>query len=132
MLAVIDTHALIRYLYDDPRLSQTARDLLNQAAATGDQVACSALTLAEVLYLVEKERIAGEAFDRLLAELEKNGSILTVLPVDLSVIKAMRSIPRNEVPDLPDRVIAATAHNLNVPLISRDRKIVLSSVPTVW
>lgn len=85
-----------------------------------------------MLYLVEKERIAGEAFDRLLAELEKNGSILTVLPVDLSVIKAMRSIPRNEVPDLPDRVIAATAHNLNVPLISRDRKIVLSSVPTVW
>jgi predicted nucleic acid-binding protein len=33
---------------------------------------------------------------------------------------------------MPDRIIAATALHLGLPLISRDRKIQLSSVPTIW
>ncbi|MDY7076564.1 MAG: hypothetical protein SXV54_06520 [Chloroflexota bacterium] len=44
----------------------------------------------------------------------------------------MRQVPREQVPDLPDRVIAATALYLGVPLISRDRKIRLSDVTTIW
>ncbi len=32
----------------------------------------------------------------------------------------------------PDRIIAATALYLGVPLVSRDRKILLSQVQTVW
>jgi PIN domain nuclease of toxin-antitoxin system len=44
----------------------------------------------------------------------------------------MVKIPRNEVPELPDRIIAATATLLAVPLISRDRTIRASSVKTVW
>jgi len=55
MLALLDTHALIWYLYDDPRLSKKARDMLEKAASSSDQIACSALTLAEILYLQEKE-----------------------------------------------------------------------------
>jgi predicted nucleic acid-binding protein len=57
MLAILDTHALIWYLYDDPRLSKNARDMLEKTASSNDHVACSALTLVEVLYLQEKERI---------------------------------------------------------------------------
>ena len=33
---------------------------------------------------------------------------------------------------MPDRIIAATALHLGLPLISRDRKIQLSSVNTIW
>jgi predicted nucleic acid-binding protein len=44
----------------------------------------------------------------------------------------MASIPRADVPDLPDRIIAATAVYLGVPLISRDRAIRASSVETIW
>jgi len=33
---------------------------------------------------------------------------------------------------MPDRIIAATALHLGVPLISRDRRISLSAVATVW
>jgi PIN domain nuclease of toxin-antitoxin system len=36
------------------------------------------------------------------------------------------------VPDLPDRVVAATAHLHGVPLISRDRAIRLSGLSTIW
>lgn len=132
MLALLDTHALIWYLYDDPRLSQKARDMLEKAALSSDHVACSALTLAEVIYLQEKERLPAGTFDRLVEALEAKNSLLVVAPVTLAVVVAMRNIPRTEVPDLPDRVIAATALHLNVPLISRDRKIIVSRVSTIW
>jgi len=34
--------------------------------------------------------------------------------------------------DFPDRIIVATALHLGLPLISRDRKIQLSDVNTIW
>jgi predicted nucleic acid-binding protein len=37
-----------------------------------------------------------------------------------------------QVPDLPDRVIAATALHLDVPLISRDHNIKLPGLKTIW
>ncbi len=132
MLALLDTHALIWYLYDDPRLSKKARDMLEKAASSSDQIACSALTLAGILYLQEKERIPSETFNRLVEALETRNSLLVVAPVTLAVVIAMQNIPRTEVPDLPDRVIAATALQLGVPLISRDRKIAVSRVSTIW
>jgi PIN domain nuclease of toxin-antitoxin system len=33
---------------------------------------------------------------------------------------------------MPDRIIAATALHLSVPLITRDRKIHASSIETIW
>lgn len=74
MLALLDTHALIWYLYDDPRLSKKARDVLEKAALSSDQVGCSALTLAEIVYLQEKERIAAKTLDRLVEALETKNS----------------------------------------------------------
>jgi len=44
----------------------------------------------------------------------------------------MRQVDRAQVPDLPDRIIAATALHLGLPLISRDRKIQLADVETIW
>ena len=44
----------------------------------------------------------------------------------------MRQVPRAEVPDMPDRMIAATAVYFNVPVISRDRRIRAATLKTVW
>ena len=45
---------------------------------------------------------------------------------------AVRQIDRVAVPELPDRIIAATALHLGVPLLTRDERIRVSGVPTVW
>lgn len=45
---------------------------------------------------------------------------------------AEREIARTDVPDLPDRIIAATAVRLGVPVISRDAKIKGANLATVW
>ncbi len=44
----------------------------------------------------------------------------------------MRHVPRSEVPDMPDRIIAATALYLKVPLISRDARIRAANLDTIW
>lgn len=130
--AVADTHAVIWYLYDDPRLSGSARTLIEEAAVGRDQIGVSAITLAEIVYLMEKGQIQPEALRQVLSVLDEPGSVLRELPRDRVVIDVMATVDRNEVPDLPDRIIAATAKRYEVPLISRDREIRLAAVQTVW
>ncbi len=48
------------------------------------------------------------------------------------MLQCLRQVDRSQIPDLPDRIIAATALYLNVPVISRDRRIQLSSIDTIW
>jgi len=129
---VADTHALLWYLYNDPRLSTTAGTLMDATDTAGDQIAISAIVLAEVVYLIEKNRIDTAALDRILAAFNRKDSTLVEIPLDCWIIQAMRRIDRARVPDLPDRIVAATALHLGVPVISRDRKIQSSTVATIW
>jgi predicted nucleic acid-binding protein len=69
---------------------------------------------------------------RLLAALDRPCAVLRELPFDRAVAAVMPTIDRRRVPDLPDRIIAATASLHGVPLISRDRAIRLSGLPTIW
>jgi PIN domain nuclease of toxin-antitoxin system len=131
--AVADTHAIIWYIFNDSRLSDTARNTIETIANEGNLVGFSALTLAEMVYLSEKGRIAVTTFDRLLGEVDKKDSVLTeILFFDRHIARAMKNVERTQIPDLPDRIIAATALYHDVPLISRDRKILLSSISTIW
>ena len=117
---VVDTHAILWYLYDDSRLSVPAAQALDDAIQDGDQIAIAAITLAEIVYLAEKGRISSLAFDRVRTVIEQPGAMLVQVPFDLAIAESMREIDRMQVPELPDRVIAATAHYLGVPVISPD------------
>ena len=64
--------------------------------------------------------------------LDKPESQLVETPVSRSIITSLLSISRETVPDMPDRVIAATALSLAVPVISRDGKIRDSQIETIW
>lgn len=130
--AVADTHVAIWYLYGDSRLSHAARSTIEQVAANGHQIAISSITLIEAAYLAEKGRIAPEAFDRLLQAIGDEDSVLTEVPIDRYIASALRRVDRSQIPDMPDRIIAATALHLNIPLISRDGRIRLSEVATIW
>ncbi len=130
--AVADTHAVIWYLFGDPRLSGRARSAFEDAATAGDEIGVSAITLVGIVYLAEKARIPEETLSRLLEALAGRESVLVEMRLDSSVAAAMVDISRADVPDLPDRVIAATAARAGVPVISRDRRIQLSGGDTIW
>ena len=129
--AVADTHGLIWYVWADLRMSQAARAAFDDAAAAGDQIAVSSISLVEIIYLIEKRRIDPSTLGKLLALMDLETLLIEVV-VDREVAVALSTIPRDQVPDMPDRIIAATAVHLGVPLISRDRKIQASAVTTIW
>lgn len=58
---------------------------------------------------------------------------LRLLPALVArVATALRRIPRSVVPDVPDRIIAATALYLGLPLVTRDRRLQSAGIQTIW
>ena len=55
--AVADTHALIWYLLNSPRLSTPALTQFEACRTTGDKVGIASISIVEIVYLVEKDRI---------------------------------------------------------------------------
>jgi PIN domain nuclease of toxin-antitoxin system len=129
---IADTHAIIWHLYADPRLPGDIVALIETIEDTGDVIGVSAITIAEMTYLVEKGRIQPDAVTRLAAVLRNPESVFQEISVDLEIAETLHLIPRVQIPDLPDRIIAATALYFGVPLISRDGRIRASSVQTIW
>jgi len=130
--AVADTHAIIWYIFADVRLSQIARKTFEQIAADGNQIAFSSITLAEIIYLSEKGRINIDTLDILLEAMNRDNALLIEIPFDRNIAQALKQVDRTQIPDLPDRIIAATGAYLNVPIISRDHKIQMSDLKTIW
>lgn len=130
--ALLDTHAVIWLLHGDKRLSESALAVVNQAARQRKQVALSSMSLVEIAYLEEKQRVPAGTLQGVLKLLAAPSAMLAEIPVSQKIITALLQISRMEIPDMPDRVIAATALAAKVPLVSRDRKIQASQVQTVW
>jgi PIN domain nuclease of toxin-antitoxin system len=129
---VADTQTAIWYLYDDPRLSAKASSFIQNAANARENIAISSISLAELIYLVEKNRLAVDAYDVLVKALASPVHVFKEAIFSAAIVESMRHIPRDDVPDMPDRMIAATALYFGIPVISRDRRIQASSVDTVW
>ena len=82
MAAVLDTHAAIWDLLDSKNLSNAAFSLIDGAAASGTPTYISAVSLVEVVYLVERGRIAADAFSKFTTELAKENPAFVVVPLD--------------------------------------------------
>ena len=132
MAAVLDTHAAIWYVFIRKRLSQDALRSIRSAVDSGKPVYISAISLVEMIYLMERGRIPPDAMRRLEAGLKDPASSLLVAPVDEDVAEAVHRVPRDLVPEMPDRIIAATALNLGLPLVTRDQRIQSAGIPTIW
>lgn len=133
MLAVaVDTHAIVWYLSNDRRLSGKAIEALDRASAAGEYIYVPSICLVELTYLVEKRRLPAIARERLIRAFDEPSTSCKLAPLDRAVADTLQLVDRNEVPDMPDRVVAATAAALKVPLISRDGKIRSSKIETLW
>lgn len=129
---VVDTHSITWYLSRNPALSKAAEAALDRASAEGHPIYVPSVCLVELTYLVEKAKLPEAARQILIRALDDPSGPYVLAALDRRVAEALASVPRSEVPDLPDRIVAATAVALQVPLVSRDRKIRASVVNTIW
>lgn len=128
----LDTHTLIWLLSEPEKLSPSAATAIDHVGQTQAKMYISAITIVEIVYLVEKNRIPQEALNLLLEAIDDPCAGLVVDTVNLDTALAIQHIPRTVVPDMPDRLIAASALHYEIPLVTRDEKIHKSPAQTIW
>ena len=130
---VTDTHALLWHIFQSERLSPKTAQIFNQADNNEVRIYIPNIVLVELVYLIEKVRIPAKSLDNLINLLKKNPINYRVVQIELSTIRAMQSMSRQLIPDMPDRIIAATALELGLPLITKDQKITEANVvEVIW
>jgi PIN domain nuclease of toxin-antitoxin system len=133
MSVVADTHVIIWYLRSPEKLSTDALTSLDNALNNSASIFISAISIVEMNYLVEKNRIPTGSLEQLLQLVDDPLVNLVIVPLDTPVAKAFTQIPREIVPEMGDRIIAATSLYLGLPLITKDHKIRnLSNIQTIW
>ncbi len=113
---VLDTHALVWYLERSNRLSDAARSAIKSCLEARRVLYVPVVSLVEILYLDEKERLPTGSLKKVLSEVYRQDSGLTEAPFVAGMVETMTQVDRDTVPDLPDRMIAATALYLALPL----------------
>ena len=125
---VLDTHALFWYLVNSPQLSESAKRVIAVAFAGEATLILSPIVLLELYGLARKVKAP---FD-FAAELELFEQppflIEPIASADLRLLDRLSGIP-----ELHDRLIAATAMRLNAPILTRDPQITAcAEVTCIW
>ncbi len=135
-----DTHALLWHLQETlaPRrrrargLSPRARRIFRAADQGQEIILIPSIVLVELIYLSERGIIPVALVDRLLADLARTPENYQIAPLDLEVVVRLRDISASSVPEMPDRIIAATAKAKGTQLLSRDESIRAAGIQVAW
>lgn len=132
-----DTPDLVWSRFDPDRLSRPALSALTKASQVG-RIFISTVTLVELNYLANRPTFPyPDAFPQVLSLVANPDEPLQTLPLSLGVVQTLDRVPRGEVPDMPDRIIAATAVCYRLPLVSSDEAVRTSAglnahVSVIW
>jgi PIN domain nuclease of toxin-antitoxin system len=129
---VTDTHCFLWYFLQPERLSAIAMNVFREATRNRVTIFVPSICVVEVIYLVEKSRLPEAAYTVLSESLTDTDTVFQIAPLDMDVTLALKTVDRDQVPDMPDRIIAATALSLGFPLVTRDHKIRGAALKTVW
>lgn len=126
---VVDTHPIWWYLKFPQRLSRVANEIFQLASAGECTLVIPAIAVAELYYVSGKFGSTVTPANMLeeLGEM-RNMELPPLGRAQLEYLDILR-----EIPEMHDRLIAAEAILLGVPLLTRDRELVSSSqIETIW
>jgi len=131
-MILLDTHAWIWFLSDPGLISQKASELIEKAVHN-NAVYISSISVWEIALLVAKKRLILKIeISEWISKAERL-RFFQFLPVDNSIALKSVNLPQPLHSDPADRIIIASALALDVPLITRDEKILnYPYVQSVW
>ena len=112
---VTDTQALVKFMMGKKLINEQSHQAYQSADRGETIIIIPATVLMEMLYLFEKHRIEVGLFH--IEELFKSRNY-QFEPLSFDILKNASEI--NDIPELHDRLIAATARYLGLPLITND------------
>jgi PIN domain nuclease of toxin-antitoxin system len=127
--ALVDTHAALWWLADDPQLSTPAREAI--ASAAEPLIGAGSLFEVSIKASLDKLQVPTDWADELLAE------GFELLPIDTRHARVLGELPFVEVSgskirDPFDRLLVAQSLVEEVPVVTRDAAIRAHGVPTIW
>lgn len=128
-MIVLDTHVAVWWTQTPEHLSTPAAQGIRRA----DRILIPTIVFWEVSLLVRKERMRLNNDQPVGAWAQQVLAIPRVQDVPLTFRIAIAADAADMHPDPADRFIAATAHHLNVPLVTKD--LLLRDLPwlaTTW
>jgi len=124
---VLDTHALIWYLRDDPQLSPAVRAIFEAAEANRTLLVVPAIVMAE-LYYVNLKRGWFADFASVFSEVISKPFLRFVAFEHSHVLEFTKD---TAVPEMHDRIIVGVARRLGAPLLTADIAISTARVVNV-
>lgn len=122
MRFVTDTHSLVWYLQDSPRLSIQSKLLFEEQVDPRD-IVVPAIVLAEMLYISRKANLP-VSFEKTFDTI-KQDERFDIYPLSADVIE--KAIPLKKF-EMHDALIMATSLHLGIPLMTVDGEIVDSGL----
>ena len=125
-ILVLDTHAFIWFLADDPKLSDTAKAAIQEGLEQKALLVLPSIVLAEAIDIVQKKRTHLK-LDAIWRAIEQRS--LHLWPLDEAVLREMAELDPSV--EIHDRIIAAVALLLGGAVITKDQQIA-KLAPVVW
>jgi PIN domain nuclease of toxin-antitoxin system len=120
---LLDTHILVWWLLDVPRLSKLQIGILDELLQTNQSAALSAISLRETAFMLQRGRIEVDAsLDAWLDSIESH-PLLTILPLTGKIVAESVRLGDDFPNDPADQIIVATARCNNLTLITADERI---------
>lgn len=130
---VTDAHALLWHILSSSKLSPAAALIFKQTDENEARIYIPTIVLVETVYLIEKARVPKSAIDTVIGLLETQPTNYCLAHLELSTIRVMQTLSRQLIPEMPDRIITATAVEFGLPLITKDSKITSANVvQIIW
>ena len=124
-----DTHALLWWFTDSPKISPRAAEIFEKCEEGENVIFIPSIVVAEALSIFDKKRISFD-FKKLFRKMNESENFV-IIALDYSVLQKM--VDLKDIPELHDKIIVSTAKYLNLPIITKDEVLRgLSHIKTVW
>jgi PIN domain nuclease of toxin-antitoxin system len=118
-LYVTDSHSLIWYLLDSPKLSFNASEVFKAVEQGRAKLLIPAIVIAEIIFIVQSGKVQAD-LDSLLLDIQESDNF-QISPLGLDELICLKE--QIEIPEMHDRLIVCEALLKKGKIITKDKQI---------